>query len=154
MPFSVRTTPIRAAGEWLLGRASATRKFSVLAIAGACLIVTGLALSPWMPLIKKIWTSTFALFSGGVALLIFSLLYLLLDIKQASGIAYLLITHDISVARAFSDRVAVMMRGEIVETGPAIPVLTNPVHEYTRRLLAAVPPLPARSTPAAPKLPG
>jgi predicted acyltransferase len=70
------------AGEWLLGRASATRKFSVLAIAGACLIVTGLALSPWMPLIKKIWTSTFALFSGGVALLIFSLLYLLLDIKR------------------------------------------------------------------------
>ena len=82
------------------------------------------------------------------------ILNLLLDIKQASGIAYLLITHDISVARAFSDRVAVMMRGEIVETGPAIPVLTNPVHEYTRRLLAAVPPLPARSTPAAPKLPG
>jgi predicted acyltransferase len=70
------------AGEWLLGHASAMRKFSVLAIAGACLIVAGLALSPWMPLIKKIWTSTLALFSGGVALLVFSLLYLLLDIKR------------------------------------------------------------------------
>jgi ABC-type glutathione transport system ATPase component len=81
------------------------------------------------------------------------ILNLLLDIKQASGIAYLLITHDISVARAFCDRVAVMMRGEIVETGPAVPVLTNPMHEYTRRLLAAVPALPARSSPVVPKLP-
>jgi len=55
-----------------------------------------------------------------------------------------LITHDISVARAFADRVAVMMRGQIVETGPAERVLTQPQHEYTRRLLGAVPTLPAR----------
>jgi ABC-type oligopeptide transport system ATPase subunit len=77
------------------------------------------------------------------------ILNLLLDIKQASGIAYLLITHDISVARAFCDRVAVMTRGEIVETGSADSVLANPVHEYTRRLLAAVPALPARRAPTA-----
>lgn len=70
------------------------------------------------------------------------ILNLLLDIKQERGIAYLLITHDISIARAFADRVAVMMRGEIVETGPAQKVLTAPEHEYTRRLLAAVPTLP------------
>src|SRR5260370_40404105 len=76
------------------------------------------------------------------------ILNLLLDIKQASGIAYLLITHDISVARAFGDRNAVMMQGEIVETGSAKQVLTNPVHEYTRRLLAAVPVLPAQRTPS------
>jgi peptide/nickel transport system ATP-binding protein len=75
------------------------------------------------------------------------ILNLLLDIKQARGIAYLLITHDISVARAFSDRVAVMMRGEIVEIGPADRVLTKPEHEYTRHLLAAVPTLPERRTP-------
>ena len=71
------------------------------------------------------------------------ILNLLLHIKQSRAIAYLLITHDISVARAFSDRVAVMMRGEIVETGPAERVLMRPEHEYTRRLLAAVPTLPA-----------
>lgn len=72
------------------------------------------------------------------------ILNLLLDIKHERALAYLLITHDISVARAFADRVAVMMRGQIVETGPAERVLTQPQHEYTRRLLGAVPTLPAR----------
>ena len=70
------------------------------------------------------------------------ILNLLLDIKHERGVAYLLITHDISVARAFSDRVAIMRGGQIVETGPAHQVLTQPEHEYTRRLLAAVPALP------------
>jgi ABC-type glutathione transport system ATPase component len=79
------------------------------------------------------------------------ILNLLLDIKRERGIAYLLITHDISVARAFSDRVAIMRRGEIVEMGPARLVLTQPEHEYTRHLLAAVPALPAtRSSIARP----
>ena len=77
------------------------------------------------------------------------ILNLLLDIKQQRAIAYLLITHDISVARAFADRVAVMMKGEIVETGPADRVLTQPEHAYTRRLLAAVPVLPRRHSGAA-----
>jgi peptide/nickel transport system ATP-binding protein len=72
------------------------------------------------------------------------ILNLLLDIKQERAIAYLLITHDISVARAFADRVAVMMGGQIVETGPAERVLRLPQHDYTRRLLGAVPALPAR----------
>ena len=78
------------------------------------------------------------------------ILNLLLDIKRASGVAYLLITHDISVARAFSDRVAVMMRGEIVEIGPVDQVLTSPEHAYTKRLLAAVPALPTQRTAMAP----
>ena len=68
-------------------------------------------------------------------------LNLLLDIQQARGIAYVMITHDISIARAFADRVAVMLRGEIVESGPVGDVLVDPRHEYTRRLLAAVPEL-------------
>jgi ABC-type glutathione transport system ATPase component len=64
-------------------------------------------------------------------------LNLLLEIKRARRIAYLFITHDISVARAFSDRVAVMTQGEIVEAGPTERVLANPEHAYTRRLLKA-----------------
>jgi ABC-type oligopeptide transport system ATPase subunit len=72
------------------------------------------------------------------------ILNLLLDIKEQRAVAYLLITHDISVARAFADRVAVMMMGRIVETGPAERVLTQPEHAYTRRLLSAVPTLPGR----------
>jgi ABC-type glutathione transport system ATPase component len=68
-------------------------------------------------------------------------LNLLLDIQEARGNAYLMITHDISIARAFADRVAVMLRGEIVESGRVEEVLVRPQHEYTRRLLAAVPEL-------------
>lgn len=77
-------------------------------------------------------------------------LNLFLDIKDARGIAYLMITHDISIARAFADRVAVMLRGEIVESGPTGEVLTRPSHDYTRRLLAAMPRL---DDPVAPQEP-
>jgi len=70
-------------------------------------------------------------------------LNLMLDIQQSREVAYLMITHDISIARAFADRVAVMMKGEVVEAGPADAVLSNPQHAYTRRLVEAVPMLGA-----------
>src|SRR5581483_5507236 len=69
------------------------------------------------------------------------ILNLLIDIREQTGVAYLMITHDISIARAFADRVAVMQAGEIVETGPAEQVLGAPAHPYTQRLVAAVPPM-------------
>jgi ABC-type glutathione transport system ATPase component len=68
-------------------------------------------------------------------------LNLLLDIQRSRDVAYLMITHDISIARAFADRVAVMMQGELVEIGPADAVLRTPTHAYTKRLVAAVPAL-------------
>ena len=74
-------------------------------------------------------------------------LNLLLDIKEERGVAYLMITHDISIARHFADRVAVMQHGVIVETGPAAQVLTSPSHPYTRQLVAAVPVLEAPEFP-------
>ena len=66
-------------------------------------------------------------------------LNLLSDIKKERGLSYLMITHDISIARAFADRVAVMCQGRIVEEGQADVVLTRPQEDYTKRLLAAVP---------------
>ncbi|MEV0555732.1 dipeptide ABC transporter ATP-binding protein [Streptomyces sp. NPDC050597] len=67
----------------------------------------------------------------------------ILDLLRAlaadSGTGVLLVTHNMGVVADFADRVAVMLDGEIVETGPVEEVLLRPTHEYTRRLLAAVP---------------
>jgi ABC-type glutathione transport system ATPase component len=66
------------------------------------------------------------------------LLNLLVDLQRDSGVGYLLITHDMLVARAFSHRVAVMYRGRVIEEGPTGEVLAAPRHPYTKRLIAAV----------------
>ena len=67
------------------------------------------------------------------------ILNLLSDLKRDRQVAYLLITHDISLARSFAQRVAVMYRGRIVEEGVPEVVLTEPAHPYTQLLLASAP---------------
>ena len=70
---------------------------------------------------------------------------LFVEIQERTGVAYLFVTHDLSVVRHISHRVAVMRGGEIVETGDAATVTTTPQHSYTKRLLLAAPvPDPAR----------
>ncbi len=59
--------------------------------------------------------------------------------QQERGVAFLYITHDIASARHFADRIAVMHLGAIVESGTARQVIDNPIHPYTRALIAAVP---------------
>ena len=70
-------------------------------------------------------------------------LQLLRRLQQQHRLAYLFISHDLSVVGAISQRVAVMYRGAIVELAPAAKVLTSPAHPYTQTLLAAVPRLQA-----------
>ena len=67
------------------------------------------------------------------------ILNLLLELQRERGMAYLLITHDIAIARAVADRTAVMLKGQIVEMGDTAAVFEQPQHEYTRRLLASAP---------------
>ena len=63
----------------------------------------------------------------------------LLDGLRNSGLGILMITHDLSTAAEFADRIAVMYLGRIVEEGPAREVVSNPQHPYTRALLSVVP---------------
>jgi peptide/nickel transport system ATP-binding protein len=59
-----------------------------------------------------------------------------LDLRDEYGMAILLITHDIAVARYISSRIAVMYLGMFVETGTAAEVIDSPQHPYTRALLS------------------
>jgi oligopeptide transport system ATP-binding protein len=67
------------------------------------------------------------------------ILNLLKDLQDEFGLTYLFIAHDLAVVRTMSDRIAVMNRGKIVETGVAEEVYSNPKDAYTKALLAAVP---------------
>ncbi|WP_454701499.1 ABC transporter ATP-binding protein [Agrobacterium burrii] len=67
------------------------------------------------------------------------ILELLSDLKTKHGMSMLFITHDLGIVRKFADRVCVMTKGKIVETGTVEQVFTDPQHAYTRHLLAAEP---------------
>ena len=67
------------------------------------------------------------------------ILELLKTLKEEHGMSMLFITHDLGIVRKFADRVCVMTKGRIVETGPVEEIFSNPQHAYTRHLLAAEP---------------
>ncbi|NLH81709.1 MAG: ABC transporter ATP-binding protein [Phyllobacteriaceae bacterium] len=66
-------------------------------------------------------------------------LRLLADLKTRLDLALVFITHDLRVAATICDRIAVMRKGEIVEMGPVAQVFGDPRHDYTKRLIAAIP---------------
>ncbi|HWU11877.1 MAG TPA: ATP-binding cassette domain-containing protein [Streptomyces sp.] len=68
-----------------------------------------------------------------------TVLELLLEIQEETGVAYLFVTHDLSVVRFMSHRVAVIKGGSLVETGDAHAVTTGPRHPYTRALMLSAP---------------
>jgi len=67
------------------------------------------------------------------------ILELLAGLKSRKGMSMLFITHDLGIVRKIADRVCVMTKGKIVETGPTKEIFANPQHPYTRHLLAAEP---------------
>jgi peptide/nickel transport system ATP-binding protein len=67
------------------------------------------------------------------------MLDLMMGLQDRLGLSYVFISHDIGVIRYMCDRVAVMYRGKVVETGPTEQVCDAPTHPYTRALLSAIP---------------
>jgi peptide/nickel transport system ATP-binding protein len=66
-------------------------------------------------------------------------LNLLLDLKDAFGLTYVFISHDLNVVRFISDRVMVMYLGQVAEIGPAQGLFEQPAHPYTQALLSSIP---------------
>lgn len=67
------------------------------------------------------------------------ILNLLRDLQEKMGLTYIFITHDLSVVKYFSDDIAVMYLGQMVEKAPADVLFENPMHPYTKALLSAIP---------------
>lgn len=67
------------------------------------------------------------------------ILNLLKELQERLGLTYIFITHDLSVVNHFSDDIAVMYLGQIVEKAPSEELFENPIHPYTQALLSAIP---------------
>lgn len=67
------------------------------------------------------------------------ILYMMKELQTSKNLSYLYITHDLSTARYFAHRIAVMYLGAIVEIGTAEEIIESPKHPYTKALIAAVP---------------
>lgn len=67
------------------------------------------------------------------------ILHLLSDLQKELGLTYILITHNLSIVKNFSDKIVVMYLGRIVEMAPTAAIFQNPLHPYTRALLSATP---------------
>lgn len=66
------------------------------------------------------------------------ILNLLSDLRRELGLSYLFISHDLKVVKHMCDRIAVMYKGELVETGSAEKILNSPEHSYTKKLIESM----------------
>lgn len=73
------------------------------------------------------------------------ILALFRELNRTTGMAILYISHDLASVAGICDRIAILHEGQIVELGPTERVMTNPQHEYTQRLMAALPHVPTRT---------
>ena len=82
------------------------------------------------------------------------ILALIRQIQKEDGIAVILITHDIGAVSVLADRVMVLYAGQVAEEGAAVDLLTDPLHPYTRGLLASVPAFRSETASGTKEIPG
>ena len=75
---------------------------------------------------------------------------LIKDLQRETHMGLILVTHDLGVVANMAEQVVVMNKGRVMEAGPAAPILSEPAHGYTRKLLAAAPLIPEVAEPAPP----
>ena len=75
---------------------------------------------------------------------------LIKDLQRDTGMAMILVTHDLGVVANMAENVVVMYRGRVMEQGPAEPLLKDPAHPYTRQLFEAAPAIPVQPRPVDP----
>ena len=88
LPATVTVLIGALCGLWLKTTTSSSRRVIGIAAAGACCVLLGLALNPFIPVVKKIWTDSFVFFSAGFALLVFAAVYWLCDIRGLRAWSY------------------------------------------------------------------
>ncbi|CUH88947.1 Glutathione import ATP-binding protein GsiA [Phaeobacter sp. CECT 5382] len=74
---------------------------------------------------------------------------LMKELQRDTGMAMILVTHDLGVVANMAEQVVVMHKGRVMEAGSAEPLLSTPAHPYTRALIAAAPKIPAAAEPQA-----
>ncbi|SLN23816.1 Glutathione import ATP-binding protein GsiA [Falsiruegeria litorea R37] len=75
---------------------------------------------------------------------------LIKELQQETGMALILVTHDLGVVANMAEKVVVMHKGRVMEAGDAEPLLKSPAHPYTQQLFNAAPAIPAEARPAPP----
>ncbi|HEV7534704.1 MAG TPA: ABC transporter ATP-binding protein, partial [Acidimicrobiia bacterium] len=116
--------PVRVAKSYPHELSGGMRQRAMIAVAIACEPKVLIADEPTTALDVTVQAQVLELFS---------------ELQARLGMAMLMVTHDVGVAREIADRVAVMYAGRIVETGPTDAVLSSPAHPYSEGLLASVP---------------
>jgi ABC-type dipeptide/oligopeptide/nickel transport system ATPase component len=77
------------------------------------------------------------------------ILALFRELNRTTGMSILYISHDLASVAGICDRIAILHQGQIVELGQTADVMANPKHEYTQRLMAALPQIPQAARKAA-----
>jgi predicted acyltransferase len=122
------------AGKWLRKEQTGQRRVLGLVIAGTLLSIAGLLLAPYLPLNKRIYTTTFALFSGGISVLTFAVCYLVVDVWRLRRWAAPLLVFGTNAILAFALSSVITTLLDRIHVNSGSGILT--LHEWGNHIFA------------------